>query len=197
MAMAMIRGPSHWITGADVVMAARGALVLLIGAAALLSAADLVAAPLGAIMAYALALLLLLGLPMVRSADIAGLGAIGLTLGEFAGSACFHHPIDATRWLYGMAALGAAILPMRAQQLRAMALANPYRVLAGSERRGARRARAGTSKRDQVSGGVGVVKTGFATTTAARTVRSDRQSARAVALPLPLLLPAPASVTLP
>ncbi|VXC85792.1 conserved membrane hypothetical protein [Sphingomonas sp. T1] len=195
MAVAMIRGPSHWITGADVVMAARGGLVLLVVAAGLLSAADLIAAPLGAIIAYALALLLLLGLPMVRSADIAGLGAIGLTLGEFAGSAFFHHSIDAMRLLYGMAALGAAILPMRAQRLRAMALANPYRVLAGSERRGAGRTRAG--KTTMADDGRGVVNTGYATTAAARTARADRRGARGGALPLPLLLPAPASVTLP
>ncbi|MBP2513867.1 hypothetical protein [Sphingomonas sp. PvP018] len=189
----MIRGPSHWITGADVVMAARGGLVLLVVAAGLLSAADLIAAPLGAIIAYALALLLLLGLPMVRSADIAGLGAIGLTLGEFAGSAFFHHSIDAMRLLYGMAALGAAILPMRAQRLRATALANPYRVLAGSERRGAGRTRA--EKTTMADDGRGVVKTGYATTTAARTARADRRGARGGALPL--LLPAPASVRLP
>lgn len=167
----MLRGPSHWITGASVVLLARIGLTVFGCAASALYYADLATAPLVAVMAYALAILSLLSLPALRSADIFALGAVALTLSEFAAAALLHYPIDSVRWLHGMAALGAAVLPIRALRLRALAIAHPYRTLSSGERRGARAA------------------------SGARPVAHAQYAARAAALPL--MLPAPTPLTPP
>ena len=169
--MVMLRGPSHWITGADVVLLARIGLAVFGCAAAALYYDDLATAPLVAVMAYALAILSLLSLPMLRSADIFALGAVALTLGEFAMAAILHHPIDGGRWVHGMAALGAAVLPIRAGRLRALAIAHPYHTLSSSERRGAR--------------------------VASRAAPPAHAHYAARAAALPLMLPAPAPITPP
>lgn len=134
----MVRGPSYWFTGADVVAIARVGLVLVGGGLCALYAALLVTPPVAAITAYILAVLLLLSLPMLRSADLFAVVAIWMTVGEFA-AAIAGDRVDGLRWLYAMGALGAAVLPLRAQRLRGLAIANPYRILARADRRTHRR----------------------------------------------------------
>lgn len=134
----MFSGPSRWFTGRKLVLLARICLALTATVAALLYADGTMSPPLAAISAYMLAIFLMLSLPRSRSADLIATGAIWMTLAEFC-AAISGDRMDAHRWLYAMAALGAAILPMRAQRLRDYAAAHPYRPFAERRRRTSRR----------------------------------------------------------
>lgn len=85
-------------------------------------------------LAYATAVTLLLAFPDVRSADLVTVTAIMMTVAEFL-EACSGGRIDGFRWLVAMAAIGAAVLPLRAQRVRTLALFHPYRSFAESDRR--------------------------------------------------------------